>query len=157
MDARRIRRGRGIALGAIIGVAWILVQPGTAGAYALTAATLQSSGHAAEFTLTAEPGSGMLPHDVFCLDDPWRVVVDLFGADAPCDVKGVEGLATTPVGPVRAMRWSLWKDDPAGTIVRYVIECSGPCAKREEASAEMLRVWIGEEKQAPGAVPQGEA
>jgi hypothetical protein len=54
-----------------------------ASAWTVSAARLERAGDTAVLRLAGQGPAGPLPHDVFTLEEPWRVVVDLFGAEAP--------------------------------------------------------------------------
>jgi type IV pilus secretin PilQ/predicted competence protein len=145
----------GLRGGAILVLALIalLSATTTVSAWTLNVAQLERTGETAVLRLAGNVASGPLPNDVFVLEDPWRVVVDLFGAEAvlPAGETGV----TAPSGLVQGVRWSLWKSDPAGEIARYVIDCTGPVRFRLEPSDGALAVLVDPAKQAAEPGPTG--
>ncbi len=135
-------RLRGRAFGALFTAALCLTGFGHAGAYPLSTVALDSNDEGGVLRLEATDGSGNLSHEVFCLDDPYRVVVDVFGADTPIELAG------TPEGIVSRVRSSIWRDDENGRIVRYVLETNAPvdyATNTGEGSLEVHLVPSGSE------------
>ncbi|MBK8230251.1 MAG: hypothetical protein IPK72_06625 [Candidatus Eisenbacteria bacterium] len=126
----------------------------SAWAWPVERAVLMEEGSDLLFSVKAPQAGESLPYDVFSLDNPHRVVVDLFGADSPEAVTG-ETAAKCLVG----FRTSLWKDDPAGRVVRYVFETNGAMTYRSELKNGELEVRLiptsaGKSSEAtPGANP----
>jgi type IV pilus secretin PilQ/predicted competence protein len=75
--------------------------------------------------------------DVFLLEEPYRIVVDLVGIAAPSAV-------ATPAQQafVTDIRCSLWKADPERPIVRYVVETAGEPNYEAEVNGPELTLWI---------------
>ncbi len=141
MNATMDRRGSGVMAAALALAASVLLAAATpASAWTVSAARLERAGDTAVLRLAGQGANGPLPHDVFTLDDPWRVVVDLFGAQAPLPTQGSDNL--DPAAVVQGVRWSLWKSGDGGEIVRYVIDCAGPVDFRLEPSEGALAVFI---------------
>ncbi|MCA9726695.1 MAG: hypothetical protein KC729_03365 [Candidatus Eisenbacteria bacterium] len=109
---------------------------GTAGAYPLDVASIQAGDQSTVLRLETQGKYGQLPHEVFCLEEPFRVVVDIFGADAPVAVEAHPG------GMVSEVRSSVWKDEPEGRVVRYVIETSEPVAYRTQTTSGALEILL---------------
>lgn len=124
--------GRGV-LGGCLLVAALL---GVAGAYPLDLASIQAGDESSVLRLTTQGKHGQLPHEVFCLEEPFRVVVDIFGADAPVPVEAHPG------GMVVEVRSSVWKDDPDGRVVRYVIETNEPVSYRTQTTSGALEILL---------------
>jgi type IV pilus secretin PilQ/predicted competence protein len=122
-------------------------------AWTVSAARLERAGETAVLRLAGRGANGPLPHEVFTLPDPWRVVVDLFGAEAPLPA-GENGAADLP-GVVQGVRWSLWQSGPAGETVRYVIDCGGPVRFRLEPSEGALAVFVDPVKETEEPGPAG--
>lgn len=81
-------------------------------------------------------GTGELTYDVFMMEDPPRVVLDLVGVSAPREVELPEG---DPV--LRALRSALWRDRPEESIVRYVLETHGsPCFEVDRSEGGLTLV-----------------
>lgn len=126
----------------------------SAWAWPVERAVLMEEGNDLLFSVKAPQAGESLPYDVFSLDNPHRVVVDLFGADSPEAVTG-ETAAKCLIG----FRTSLWKDDPAGRVVRYVFETNGAMSYRSELKNGALEVRLtptsaGKSSEAtPGANP----
>ncbi len=74
-----------------------------------------------------------LTYEVFRLENPARLVIDLIGLRAPLAV-------TVPPGAddVRAVRYSLWRPDETRPIVRYVLESSAPLDYQVEDSGPVV-------------------
>jgi type II secretory pathway component GspD/PulD (secretin) len=123
-------------------------------AWTVSAAQLERAGETAVLRVAGHGANGTLPHEVFTLPDPWRVVVDLFGAEAPLPAR--ESGAGNQSGVVRGVRWSLWQSGPAGETVRYVIDCEGPVRFRLEPSAGALAVFVDPVKETGEPGPAGE-
>lgn len=68
------------------------------------------------------PGDGGSPADVFTLNDPPRIVVDLPGLAQPVVP---EDLTQLPPGVI-GVRWTVYQDDPIVPVVRYVVEMDRP-------------------------------
>lgn len=120
VDVAIVKRGlagRALVLAAGLGV---LLVAGPAHAYPLDQASMQASETGVVLRLEANSQSGQMPYEVFCLDDPFRVVVDVYGADAPA------ALPEAASALIQDVRSSVWKDGPDGRVVRYVIETSEP-------------------------------
>jgi hypothetical protein len=115
-----------LALGALLAAATPV------SAWTVSSARLERAGETAVLRFEGKGANGPLPHEVFTLEDPWRVVVDLFDADAP--LAATETGRPEPSGVVQDVRWSLWKNGSAGQIVRYVLDCGGPVRFRLEPS-----------------------
>lgn len=124
--------GRGL-LGGCLLVAALL---GPAGAYPLDIASIQAGDESTVLRLTTQAKHGQLPHEVFCLEEPFRVVVDIFGADAPVPVNAHPG------GMVTEVRSSVWKDEPEGRVVRYVIETREPVSYRTQSTSGALEILL---------------
>lgn len=125
---------------------------GTAGAYPLEQVWLESAGKQAVFSVLT--GQGEISHEVFLLEDPHRVVVDLLGADQAVTPVGA---AAASGGFVRSVRASLWKDSPQGRIVRYVMDLEDTADYAVDSGPGYLRVTVcraeAGDGEAPGAVP----
>lgn len=120
VDVAIVRRGlMGPALGFAAGLG-VLCGAAPLYAYPLDQASMQADENGVVLRLEAAGQSGQLPYEVFCLDDPFRVVVDVYGADAPA------ALAEQSSTLIQDVRSSVWKDGPDGRVVRYVIETCGP-------------------------------
>lgn len=135
-SSRRLRtlfEGMRVALA----VSGLLFAAGQAGAWNIEQATLEERGSDLVLVLTASGVNDAVPHDVFCMDHPFRVVVDLFGADDPAPVTGETAPAT-----LKTFRSSLWKDDPSGRVVRYVLETNGPMDYRVQGEGSKLEVML---------------
>lgn len=128
------RRAFGAAAG-VLALGAALVLAGRAEAYPLGSASLESEGQGGLFVLEAQNG-GQMAHEVFCLDEPYRVVLDVFGADEPVQ------LTKDHSGLVSAVRSSIWKDDDNGRIVRYVLETKVPVDYATETVAGRLQVKL---------------
>lgn len=139
LDAANASRGSArSALRAAVGIGALgsaLVLAGAAVAYPLEKAALASAGRDGVLVLQSGTGTPMT-HEVFCLEDPYRVVLDVFGADEPValDASG------NPL--VSAVRSSVWKDDENGRIVRYVLETSVPVDYATETTGGMLELRL---------------
>ena len=110
---------------------------GTAWAWPIESACLEESGSDLLFSVKAPQAGDNLPYDVFALDNPPRVVVDLFDADGATPLTG-----ETAAQCLTNFRTSLWKDDPAGRVVRYVFETSAAMAYHAELSSGLLQVRL---------------
>lgn len=139
LDAANASRGstrsalRAAVGGAVLGSALVLA--GAAEAYPLEKAALASAGRDGVLVLESEGGTP-ITHEVFCLEDPYRVVLDVFGADEPAAVDA----SGNPL--VSAVRSSVWKDDENGRIVRYVLETNGPVDYATETTGGMLELRL---------------
>jgi len=81
-------------------------------------------------------GTGELTYDVFVMDDPPRVVLDLVGVQSPFEVALPEG---DPV--LRALRSTMWRDKAEESVVRYVLETHGnPCFEVDRTADELTLV-----------------
>ena len=129
-----VRRALCAAAG-IIALGAALVLAGRAAAYPLGSATLESEGQGGLFVLETQ-GGGQIAHEVFCLEEPYRVVLDVFGADEPVQ------LAEDHNGLVSAVRSSIWKDDDNGRIVRYVLETKVPVDYATQVVGGKLQVRL---------------
>ncbi len=129
------------AASALLALGLCLALVGSAGAWSVDRAAVESANGSVVLRIQSDGLEGAMPHDVFVLEDPWRVVVDLFGADAPVDVDGAPAMAGSD--PPARLRWSLWKNDAAGMVVRYVVEMDGPIRPGIEESNGELCVVIG--------------
>lgn len=119
---RRTRVARALSAAAVFGlVVAALSMPQGAGSFPLESASLTSTSTQATLRLQSDASGAVLPHEVFYLENPNRVVVDVLGADAPAPVQ------TPANGLVRDVRTSIWRDDPSGRIVRYVLETKTAC------------------------------
>ncbi|MFN8546927.1 MAG: secretin N-terminal domain-containing protein [Candidatus Eisenbacteria bacterium] len=121
-----------LAMGAIA-----LALAGSARAWPIESATLEEDGTDLLFSIKAPAAGDNLPYDVFSLENPNRVVVDLFDADAPTALTG-----ETAAQCLANFRTSLWKDDPAGRVVRYVFETATPMSYHAELDHGSLRVRL---------------
>jgi len=110
---------------------------GSAYAWPIETATLEEDGSDLLFSIKAPAAGDNLPYDVFSLENPNRVVVDLFDADAPTALTG-----ETAAQCLTNFRTSLWKDDPAGRVVRYVFETATPMSYHAELDHGALRVRL---------------
>ncbi len=129
----RLPLRRALVLGALA----IATLAGTAGSYTLEKVSLESRGSEVVFRVAA--GQERVLHKVFLLEDPWRLVVDLDGADQALTPKGA---APGQTGFVQTVRASLWKDAPQGRVVRYVLDLDGPADYEVESGAGFLQVTI---------------
>ncbi len=80
-------------------------------------------------------------YDVFVLETPYRLVIDLIGVQAP-----VKPQAPVTMPHVRDLRYSLWRDSATEPIVRYVLECDAlpTYTVRSDAGALVVEVaWPG--------------
>ncbi len=121
----------------VLGILAITTFVGTAASYTLEQVSLESRGSEVVFNITA--GQEDILHEVFFLEDPYRVVVDLFGADQAVTPKGA---APGYGGFVQSVRASLWRDAPQGRIVRYVMDLDGPADYAVDSGPGFLRVTI---------------
>lgn len=154
MNATTDRGGLGgMAVLALVAGA-LLAAATPASAWTVSGAQLERTGESATLHLAGQGANGPLPHDVFVLEDPWRVVVDLFGAQAPLAVQDGDA-SSDPAGVVQGVRSSLWKTGDAGAIVRYVIDCAGPVELRLEPSDGTLAVFVQPAKGAEKPQPAG--
>ena len=103
-----------------------------------------------QFTLSADQE---LVYDIFRLSNPYRLVLDVVGARKPIQVKAPSG---DPF--LTSLRYSLWKDDPAEPIVRYVFETSCRAGYHIVGENGRLNVWLAGEsyEQAALATPAHE-
>jgi type IV pilus assembly protein PilQ len=149
-----IDRG-GLRTGAVLTLALgaLLAAVTPVSAWTVSAAQFERTGETAILRLAGQGTNGPLPHEVFTLSDPWRVVVDLFGADAPLPA-GEKG-ASAVAGVVQGVRWSLWQSGAAGETVRYVIDCGGPVRFRLEPSDGALAVFVDPVKETEELGPAG--
>lgn len=147
----RVRKPAGANL---VALALMLAAAGTgaAGAYGLTGATLTEESDRAVLEITAsEPPR----FEVIRLSDPDRVVIDLLDADRAVDPSvsrcGEEGWLT-------GIRHSLWRDDPSGRVVRYVLETGQPMASTVEEDGCTIRVLVHRDGASGAAIslPQAE-
>lgn len=145
----------GLRAGAVLVLASVALLAAAApvSAWTVSAAHLGRVGETAVFRLAGHGANGPLPHEVFTLPDPWRVVVDLFGAEAPLPASKTG--AEEQSGVVEGVRWSLWQSGPAGETVRYVIDCGGPVRFRLEPSEGALAVFIDPVKETAEPGPAG--
>ncbi len=99
-----------------------------------------------EAQTTTHPGGGAslsivgeekLTYDVFLLEDPYRVVIDLVGVPTPLAVSAPSGESI-----VRDLRYSLWKESASEPIVRYVFETYEKPEYRVEVSGRQLTLWV---------------
>lgn len=120
---------------------------GLAGAYGLTGASLTEEGDRAVLEITAsEPPR----FEVIRLSDPDRVVVDLLDAEAvlePTVSRGAEGNWLTDI------RHSLWRDDPSGRVVRYVLETGTPVQQSVVEDGCTIRVVIQRDREVETSTP----
>lgn len=136
-----IDRSRTRAASPLLALGLCLALVGVAGAWSVDRAAVEAANGSVFLRIQSDGLEGAMPHDVFVLEDPWRVVVDLFGADAPVDVDGAPAMAGSD--PSARLRWSLWKNDAAGMVVRYVVEMDGPIRPAIEEGNGELCVVIG--------------
>ncbi len=122
-------------------------------AWTVSAAHLEQAGETTVLRLAGHGANGPLPHEVFTLEEPWRVVVDLFGAEAPLPAGEIS--AADLSGVVQGVRWSLWQSGSAGETVRYVIDCGGPVRFRLEPSEGALAVFVDPVKKTEAPGPTG--
>lgn len=116
-----IDKSRAPAAAVLFGVGLCLALAAPAGAWSVERAAVETADDGVLLRLQSAGLDGAaVPHDLFVLEDPWRVVVDLFGAEAPAAVDGAPAMASAD--PPARLRWSLWRNDPAGNVVRYVVE-----------------------------------
>ena len=96
----------------------LLAGPFTAaGAGELEAISITGDNGRVEFHLSqSSPSADRQPVDAFLLTDPHRLVVDFPGVSNPVVPEGA-----LPEG-VTGVRWSVYRDDPAQPVVRYVLE-----------------------------------
>ncbi len=109
---------------------------GLACAYDLTGASLTEENDRAILEVTAsEPPR----YEVIRLSDPDRVVLDLMDAQEVLEpaVRRCEG-----AGWLLGVRHSLWRDDPSGRVVRYVLEAGGPVVPVVEEDGCLVRVIV---------------
>ena len=130
-----VRRAIGATAG-ILAFGAALVLAGRADAYPLGKATLEPAGQGGVFHLETANGSGQIAHEVFCLEEPYRVVLDVYGADEPVELQGAQGSLVSTV------RSSIWKDDDNGRIVRYVLETKTPVSYATESSSGSLALTL---------------
>jgi type IV pilus assembly protein PilQ len=144
MDANHVRRTRtaGVVLALVAGALCLAALP--AAAWTVSTARVERSGSSTVLHLSGTGAPGPLPNDVFLLEEPWRVVVDLFGAEAPVNPQG--DLGGGPAGAVAGIRCSVWKNGATGTIVRYVLDCGGPVRFAVEPSDGGLQVVVNPAK-----------
>lgn len=90
-----------------------------------------------QFTLNADRE---LTYDIFRLSNPDRLVLDIVGARKPIQIEA-------PCGDpfLTDLRYSLWKDDPAEPIVRYVLETSCPADYQVGSEGNRLELSLGGE------------
>ena len=108
----------------------------SAGGYPLSAVEIDKA--AGQTTLTLR-SSEQVRYEVFRLDTPDRIVLDLLGADAP-----VEPVITgsDPTGWFGEARCGLWRDEPDGRVVRYVIETGSPATYDVNSTDDGLRICV---------------
>lgn len=116
-----LRQVRPRAAGFVLALAAMASVSGVASAWTIERVEMQSQNEGVQLRLEASDPTQTMEHDVFTLTDPPRVVIDLFGADAPVSVATPKGESN-----VLDVRSSLWKDDASGRIVRYVVETATP-------------------------------
>jgi type IV pilus secretin PilQ/predicted competence protein len=153
MQAIHDRGGLRAGAALVLALVALLAAAAPVSAWTVSAAHLGRVGETAVFRVAGRGANGPLPHEVFTLPDPWRVVVDLFGAEAPMPASktGAEDLS----GVVKGVRSSLWQSGPAGEAVRYVIDCGGPVRFRLEPSEGALAVFIDPVKETEEPGPAG--
>jgi type IV pilus assembly protein PilQ len=112
----------------------------------LVGATLTHTDGEAVLALSAEDP---IHYDVFQLTDPDRVVIDLLDTNAGVEptVRGEDGS-----GWFGAVRQGLWRDEPDGQIVRYVLETTAPSRWGVTAEGNQLRLCVNR-ADAPSTTP----
>ncbi len=116
-----LRQVRPRAAGFVLALAAMASVSGVASGWTIERVEMQTQNDGVQLRLEASDPTQTMEHDVFTLTDPPRVVIDLFGADAPVSVATPHGESN-----VLDVRSSLWKDDASGRIVRYVVETATP-------------------------------
>lgn len=122
-----------------IGVlAWICLAlaPGASPAYTLDTATVTHTDGQVVLEVSADE---TIRYDVFQMTAPDRVVVDLLDAETPLEPLTTGDDATAFCG---AIRQSLWRDEPDGRVVRYVLETSGPAQWGVTAGGNRLKLCV---------------
>lgn len=124
--------------GILAGVCFFLV-PVAHGSSALVGASLAQSPGEAVLTLSAD---GPIRYDVFRLSDPDRVVLDLLDTSTAVEptVSGEDG-----TGWFQAVRQGLWRDEPDGQVVRYVLETNAPSHFGVSADGDQIRLCLNRE------------
>ncbi len=133
--------------GILAGICLVLA-PALAAGTTLVGATLTHTDGEAVLALSAEDP---IHYDVFQLTEPDRVVVDLLDTDA-----GVEPTVTGEDGSgwFGAVRQGVWRDEPDGRIVRYVLETTAPSRWGVTAEGNQLRLCVNR-ADAPSTTPAG--
>ncbi len=131
--------------GILAGICLILA-PALAAGTTLVGATLTHTDGEAVLALSAEDP---IHYDVFQLTEPDRVVIDLLDTNA-----GVEPTVTGEDGTgwFGAVRQGLWRDEPDGRIVRYVLETTAPSRWGVTAEGNQLRFCVNR-ADAPSTTP----
>jgi type IV pilus secretin PilQ/predicted competence protein len=125
-------------LGILAGIC-LLLAPAVHAGPALVGATLAQSPGEVILTLS---GDGPIHYDVFQLNEPDRVVLDLLDASAAVEptVTGEDG-----TGWFQAVRQGLWRDEPDGQVVRYVLETSAPSHYGVTVDGDQIRLCVTRE------------
>ncbi|MBD3162168.1 MAG: AMIN domain-containing protein, partial [Candidatus Eisenbacteria bacterium] len=142
----RIAVSLAVLLLAVVAIA----PPLNAEAYTLGEANCALSEGKASLSLAAD---GPVRYDVFRLEDPHRVVLDLF------DVESVLAPALAgedPSGWVVDVRHSLWKDEPGERIVRYVLTTADAATFDVTTDGGTLQLCVErtDEQGTPGPAPE---
>lgn len=146
----------GVGAASLLAVLGGLLLPGGASAFPLDAAQLEQSGRETVLRIDAQSSPEKIVYEVFCLEDPDRVVVDIYGADFPVPIE------EKTVGPVTEVR-SSWRDGSVRSV-RYVLQTRDPVDYYAESDGTNLTVHLvpGTGKEAKGdstspTIPLGES
>lgn len=142
------RTGMCSGLTCLVVVGLLIAAPGAQGRgepVELAGARYACEGGVATLSLEA---SEDLTFDVFSMRDPYRVVLDLVGVKAPWKVAVPEA---DPL--VYDLRYSLWKDSPAESIVRYVLETHEEARYTVERRGQGLALRVWTEQDVPEKAP----
>lgn len=140
-------RARAVASLLSIGLPIVAVlMPAVGGAYALSDVSMTQTSGGATFELVANEE---VRYDLFQLEEPDRVVLDVIGADTPI-APVMDG--HDPSGWITDTRYSLWRDGPDGSVTRYVIETTDRAEMSAAVEGNKLSLQIGRMSQP--AMPQ---
>jgi type IV pilus assembly protein PilQ len=135
-DSMRVPSRASVSSRGILAGVCLILAPVLAAGTTLVGATLTRSDGEAVLALSAEEP---IHYDVFQLTDPDRVVIDLLDTQAAVEpsVTGVDGS-----GWFGGIRQGLWRDEPDGRVVRYVLETTAPSRWGVRAEGNQLRLCV---------------